>query len=389
LSLEIQKENIVFDQDLRREKDFITWAAEVLPGSMRTPTEYNFDYNNQEIIAEDGSALGKILKDSIYHAKEITKTNPQLKFELRRREIELEEYKEMVQMMNGLLPDTMVVVSDFPPELMTYPKDVSGYNVTRRQTFLRVIHRNEDGSMQMYSQTLDGSNRQALESIYRSQGFIAEDGELLGQRMHIDIGSEEPSDLVDSLMKTYDLSLKSQSGLDYRAGILVGDSKIDNTLEFVESQNDIIALANKYMSEGTFEDNRYDLIAYLEKRFNEVGENKNMTLFTTSYDSSPGFLINQAQLQAEILIAGQEARHAGKDYSGCGITSFGKSDAIGDLTENGYGNKTETSSESYSFDSYQYCVSCQAPPSSEDEKKKWCGPCGLCRDCDKKAGGKG
>lgn len=387
--MSIEKESIVFDQNLRNERDFVTWAAEVLPGSMRTPTEYSFDYEKQEIFAEDGSALGKIFQDSIDHAEEMIKTKPQLKFELRRRQIELQEYQEMLGMMNGTLPDTMIVVSDFPPELMNYPKDVGGYNVNRRQTFLRVIHRNNDGSMQMFSQTLDGSNREALESIYRSQGFVAEEGELLGQRMHLDIGENSSSDLVDSLMRTYDLSLKNQSGLEHRAGILVGDSKIDNTIDFVDAQKDIVELANKYIREGSFEDNRYDLIAYLEKRLQSVGENKNMALFErNNYDSVGTFIVHQAQLQADVFIAGQEARSEGKEYSGCGITSTGIKNGSDKLTEDGYGNKTESSSESYSFDSYQYCVSCQAPPSKEDEKK-WCGPCGLCRSCDKKAGGKG
>ena len=57
------------------------------------------------------------------------------------------------------------------------------------------------------------------------------------------------------------------------------------------------------------------------------------------------------------------------------------------LSENGYGNKTDEK-ESYGFDSFQYCVVCQAPP-DKNEKKKMCGPCGLCRTCDKNAGGKG
>jgi hypothetical protein len=275
---------------------------------------------------------------------------------------------------------------------MTYPKDVGGYNVNRRQTFLRVIHRNNNGTMQMYSQSLDGSNRQALEAIYRSKGFIAEKGELLGQRMHFDIeGTDEPADLVDSLMGSYDLSLKAQSGLDHRAGIIVGNSRIDNTLDFVKDQTDIVSHAVNQMKNGSFEQNRYDTIALLQKRLDSIGRNEKMELFPEYSGTVPGFVVHQAQLQYDLKLAGEEARIAGKRFSGCGITSESNPDpnAIGDLKEAGYGNQTESSSESYSFDSYQYCVSCQAPPSSKDEKKKWCGPCGLCRTCDKKEGGSG
>ncbi len=44
--------------------------------------------------------------------------------------------------------------------------------------------------------------------------------------------------------------------------------------------------------------------------------------------------------------------------------------------------------EKYSFNKKMYCVVCQPSPKQE-EKPKMCGPCGLCRTCDKKAGGAG
>jgi hypothetical protein len=391
LSIEHKQEIIRPHPDKLRgqELDFVTWAAEALHGSMRTPTEYVLDYENQEIIAEDGSRLGKIFQDSINYAEQMVQTQPQLAFELRRRKIEFEEYSEMVQMMNGLLPDTMIVVSDFPPELMSYPKDVGGYNVNRKQTFLRVIHRRNDGTMQMFSQTLDGSNRKALEAVYRSQGFVAEEGEMLGQRMHIDLREDNPADLVDALMRTYDLSLNSQTGLNFRAGILASNSRVDNTLDFVKNQKDIVDYAVAQIQNGVLEENRYDLVALLVKRFDAVGRNDSMELFQGYYNSASGFMIQQTHLQQDLLMAGIEARLAGKVYSGCGITSTSSLDAVDELNKAGFGNKTESSNEDYSFDSYQYCVSCQAPPSSEEEKKKWCGPCGLCKSCDKKAGGKG
>jgi hypothetical protein len=49
---------------------------------------------------------------------------------------------------------------------------------------------------------------------------------------------------------------------------------------------------------------------------------------------------------------------------------------------------SSSSTEKYSFNKKMYCVVCQAPP-KEKASKKDCGPCGLCRTCDKKAGGKG
>src|SRR5690606_20043780 len=117
--------------------------------------------------------------------------------------IEYEEYQDMLAMARGDLPNTMVVVSDFAPERMNATRDVGGYNVTRKQTMLRVITRSADGKLKMYSQSLDGSNRKALESMYAFLGFDVRHGELLSQRIHTDIDKHEQELLVDQLMGVY------------------------------------------------------------------------------------------------------------------------------------------------------------------------------------------
>lgn len=395
LSIEtINDQELGFNHELRYINDFITDAAEVLNGSMRTPTEYQFDYDNQDIIASDGSSLGKIMLDSVTHAEQMVQTSPQLSFELRRRKIEYDEFGDMLQMMNGIAPNTMVVVSDFPPELMNYPKDVGGYNVQRRQTFLRVIQKQPDGSVQMYSQSLDGSNRKALEGLYRLNGFVAEEGELLGQRMRFD-SDENGEEIVERLMNEYDRSLHEQSGLNFRAGIILREKNVENTFEFVKTQQDLINLAVNYRKNGTYEENRYNIMALISERFEKYSKSTEVKdeLFpefnNNQNNTAAGLVINQSQIAHELVMAGNRAAVSGKTFNGCGMTSSTSLTAQEELENAGVGNKTEGGEESYSFDSYQYCVSCQAPPDSEDDKKKWCGPCGLCRSCDKKAGGKG
>ena len=46
-------------------------------------------------------------------------------------------------------------------------------------------------------------------------------------------------------------------------------------------------------------------------------------------------------------------------------------------------DKKNTGETKYSFDKEMFCVVCQAPPKKE-EKKKMCGPCGICKGCDAK-----
>ena len=94
-------------------------------------------------------------------------------------------------------PNTIMVVSDFPPELCDYPQDVGGYNVSRQQTYLRIYGRQTNGRMVMFSQSLDLSNRQALEQIYDFFGVQPQPGELLSQRLHIDLPDNEQNNLIN------------------------------------------------------------------------------------------------------------------------------------------------------------------------------------------------
>src|SRR6185312_9732947 len=114
--------------------DTATWLAEALNGNMRTSFEYSTD--GLELYGEDGGAVGEIFDGAVTAAQEIVKRNPGLLFELRRRIIERGEYDDMLAMARGEF-NTMVVVSDFPPELMGAQEDVGGYNASRKQTMLR------------------------------------------------------------------------------------------------------------------------------------------------------------------------------------------------------------------------------------------------------------
>ena len=114
------------DRQLRTRTDTETWLAETLNGSMRTSFEYTYD--GYDLYGDDGGSITEIFDDAISEAKSITATNPSMLFELRRRMIERGELDDMQAMARDEMPNTMIVVSDFPPELMQAEKDVGGYN---------------------------------------------------------------------------------------------------------------------------------------------------------------------------------------------------------------------------------------------------------------------
>lgn len=374
------------DHEQRRHDDTTTWLAETLDGGMRSTFEYRFA--GGELYARDDSAMGVVFDDSERDAEKLVAAKPNLYFELRRRRIEKGEYQDMLAMMRGELPNTIVVESDFPPELMQATEDVGGYNVTRKQTMLRVITRTEDGRLVMQSQSLDGSNRRALAAIRTALGFGTEPGELLGQRMHLELTAEQQTALIDRLVGIYDRSLQQQYGGRWYAGR--PGHKRQNTYDFVCSQHDLL---NAYYVATEYSGNRdrllYGLAAAMRERYEGRAMKKVWNLLSSGHVEIPGVpqeyvAGQQRNALYEIMSAGERSRQEGRVFSGCGASLGGEAGVPGaanELRQAGYGNKTDEK-ESYKFDKYTYCVVCQAPP-KEGESKKLCGPCGICRSCDK------
>jgi hypothetical protein len=386
------------DQRLRHKNDTITWAAEMLNGSMRSTFEYTLV--DDELYGEDGGALSEIFDESIIDAEVTARKKPNLLFELRRRLIERGELNDIVSMAKGKAPNTMVVLSDFPEELMNSTKDVGGYNVTRKQTMMRVIARQRDGSIRMTSQSLDGSNREALEGIYQAFGTKPREGELLEQRIYADLASRQQDQLVDSLRGIYDNSLTKQRGGSWHAGIATANGrKVEDTYEFAKKQGDLVDwfVSEKVADSAKAESLRFSFAATMSARYERDVENLPSSSQQEQYtyvQSTGGAHRVPQTLAAEMQTATLDAMYAGKTFSGCGTSAkadAGLSLAEQQLRELGFGNLTtgdEDDEESYEFDYEMFCEGCQAPP-KKGEKMKKCGPCGFCSECDKSLGGKG
>ncbi len=338
-------EQLGFNRRERTQTDTATWLAEALNGSMRTRFEYSFD--GQELYGEDGGAIGEIFDYAIESAQAIVASNPDLLFELRRRLIERGEYEDMIGMAKGELPNTMISVSDYPPELMENPKDVGGYNGRRKQTMLRVIARQVDGSIRMTTQSLDGSNRQALEALYKQMGYTAEPGELLEQRMHVDLPAAWQDKLVDNLTDTYDSSLSEQYGGSWHAGIRQNSTRQRvNTYEFACAQKDLVEwfTAEKLADPIKAEKLRYQLAATIDERYERfvrVSQSVDSGIRIVPQEMSFSF-VQAHNLHDEIEQANQRATSKGKTFSGCGTSVKRElSDTDDQLEQSGYGNKTK------------------------------------------------
>lgn len=360
------------------QEDTATWLAEVLDGQMRTEVSFLFD--GEELYSQDGRPIHNIFADSIEAAEELAQAQPNLAFEHRRRMVEMEEYAQMVEIAKGSRGNTMVVVSDFPEELEDSPEDVGGYNVSRKQTMLRVISRKQDGTISVVTQSLDGSDREGLEAIYHHFGLQPEPGELLGQRITWDnLGPWEQETLADTLREKYDQKLSENYGGAWFAGrSLSHDFSVLNTYEFVREQTDLMGWIGAHVQGGKEDLDKflYSVAATMKARYEDMlaGKPERIPVFSGN--------VYPINLEAEIRLAMREAASNGQAFSGCGMTVGSELSGEEDMAGLGYGNKTNKETK-YEFNKHMHCVVCQAPP-KEDESKKMCGPCGICRDCDKK-----
>lgn len=342
----------------RIRNDTETWAAEALNGSMRTTFEYSFD--GTELYAEDGGELGVIFDDAIEAAAQIVQDCPTLLFELRRRLIERGELTDMVRMARGELPNTMIVTSDYPPELMGVSDDVGGYNGSRKQTMLRIITL-QNGKIRTITQSLDGSNRQALEAIYGSLNEVPKEGELLGQRIHKQLSQQDQDQLVDKSINVYDDSLAEQHGGYWHAGYRQPDARAHtNTYEFASDQTDLIDLfvKAKLAEPVAAERLRFKLAATMHERYENYlrgKSNVNMSPASLAVGSLYALQPNP-HLYMEMEQATEKAVSRNMSFSGCGASVSAESLAEGQLSESGYGNKTTDKCEFIS----KSCPMCKA-----------------------------
>lgn len=322
------------DYELEARHDLQTLFSEMIDGNMRT--EFDLLFDGFDLYGPDGRGLDEVTKNGLEHAQKLIRTNPNMWFEVRRRSIERnQERPELVRMANGEGPNTMIVVSDFPSELRGAKEDTGGYNITRKQAMLRVFIRNPDGVIRMYSQTLDGSNREALEAIYGLFGEIPGDGELLGQHIRVDVDYEQQASFVDRLVSAYDQSLSEQFGNDeWYAGRRPAD--IRNTYKFVCRQTDLIETFVKLKLAGQLEDKlMYNAIATMQKRFEDE---KKGIINLNPKEQIP----NRTRLMYELELIGNMARQEGRSFSACGVTMTAEGfDSEVGLGSVGYGHKSE------------------------------------------------
>ena len=333
---------------LRYKNDIETFFGECLRGPMRTPLElfYNPLDPEADIRSEADEPLGPIFDESIVDIEQKAAIDSRYGFDVRRRHVERGEYNDMITMMDDEDCNTIVVRSDFPEEVRQMGYSFGGYDIERQQAYLRVIVR-QNNRLLMYSQSLDGSDRDGLEAIgaYVGQGSLP--GELLGQRIKLTLDEIEQDTLIDILTSVYDTTLQQKTGIKHYAGLPMYAKAPVDTLAFAKQQADIVNYAVQLRQQGNLSsDKQYDLIALMHERYD-----------LASHNQSPPYIearneLGHSMLHAQLIDqqshdAGQRAQAQGKTWNACGLTMAipQQADLEDKLGAAGYGAGREKSSE--------------------------------------------
>lgn len=378
-------------EGLQAEYDAVTELAELTDGQMRTKLELRFD--GHDLFGPDGRSLLETARRGLQAAREAAKKNPNLWFEVGRRSLELEEIRLTINMISQGEANTLMVISDFPRALESAKENIGGYNVARQQAIMRAITVNPDtGKILLISQTLDGSNPRALNSVDAEFGLqtIPEE-ERLGQPRQFKLSVEEQTTIMDRSVAAYDREMSAQFGGEWYAGRRPIDYR--NTYDFVCQQHDLIdTYKNLKLSQQLTADIMYNLAATINARF-EASRPKKVDTMSGLTDFQPvAVALNHnaysaEQLYKEMMREGKKARAEGKSFSACGSTYT--AEGLDELTEGllknaGYGERSNRSWHGGKRFKNKRCLSCE-------KVKAEVGACSICEDCVKnpKKGGQG
>lgn len=305
-------------------------------------------------------------------AQKEAKQDPRKAFLEQRAADDLQKGYEFESMKPG---ETLVWHSPFPKEQQElygnkFLKE-AGFQPDREMGFIYRAYKNDDGSLILESQSVDSSDDEAFSRVYEAV-------------------RNDPQADMETLLRSYDGALRVKHGREYRAGRLITDNNEEEAWTFLgnEAQKDLL---EHYFAEIESMAKSSADLADLERRKSMLTYGTWAALKIRLDKKNASFAQTAATFTSPPMDSAEEVRQgylwaAGRKevMPGCG-GSIGPEDDLNSMNPNDvrdliFGKEKK---ETYSFDKEMYCVVCQAPP-AEEESKKMCGPCGICRDCDRK-----
>jgi len=321
-----------------------------------------------------------MLVTGIEVAQQEAARDPRRRFLAERAALDLTHGYAMQQLQPG---EQHVWVSPYPYQESEQFGDAfmqaCGFSPDRQMGFLYRAVCVDEGQIVLESQTVDRSDDQAFETALAV------------------VGHDKTADM-DTLVRTYDGVLAQKYGGYFFAGRRDSEHG-ENAWHTMLEQRDLIeyfldglaTIAQSRVDEQTLEqrarEHVYGVWAAFKRRIDSgngvasVGPARPARRFAEVAAS------DWQSIDQEVAESFQEFVTAGKVLIGCGGAMSVSTDKNGVPTEGSEAFSAifgeSGGAESYKFDKKMYCVVCQTPP-KDGAKQKWCGPCGICRGCDKR-----
>lgn len=214
-----------------------TWAAEIL-NAPNSHIDY-FRFDGEDIIVKEADGvhsavtLRQVYQNGLDKTRADVAREPGLGFQLRRDELFMDFYEQIVRMMKGELDaDTIHMISACPtPEELPVDPDEAVrllnsrfYNLEQRKSFDYTARRLPDGRLELSATRLDNSNLSAHAKVLQASGYEKVSFALLtsheyGRFLSYGHTTDRPIQVViGERTAVYDSELEAQTGKKHTFG---------------------------------------------------------------------------------------------------------------------------------------------------------------------------
>lgn len=203
-------------------------------------TTFEFTLEDGDLVNDLGQRLGPVLQDGLTEARRVASDNSHWELELQRREIEWEEYQEILALtFRG--EGAMVSFWPIPDALVNGSAELPGYQKDRRTMKRRVVVAKGNGRVAIRYGSLDGSDYQATQAMYAAFGEDLPVGisseEIAKRRIYIPVEVTSIDELDEVARQAYDGYLTERYGGEWYGG---RPEPGGGLWEFVSAQHDLI-----------------------------------------------------------------------------------------------------------------------------------------------------
>jgi len=268
------------------------------------------------------------------------------------------------------------------------------YKRDRKYGLIRILYQTSPDTAEVVSISVENSHKlEAFYAVAEALGHTIPEGtsptDMLGQHIKTFVRPDERLAFECRLLNIFDGTLSEVMGGEYKQG------RPKHTLgaeaySFVIANQDILAvytqeidklaadkqLVGEALLKATRRIRRLYMAALYERH---QQHDQSLPVMVRTLEGQDYHVIQQHMLEAGYRIGQRGIR-----LIGCGTAlDLDPMEMLENMSEDEFKQVLTSKEEKYDFDQKMFCVACQSPP-KKDEKKKMCGPCGICEACDRK-----